>query len=81
MKAVVLPGHRIEISTPELPEGATVELIVLPEGMPAALPAEPGEPRLSALDLIASFPSGPRSAPSFEEIERNFRQERDAWER
>ncbi len=27
----VLPGHRIEIMTPELPEGTNVELIVLPD--------------------------------------------------
>jgi len=41
LETTVLPGHRVEITAPELPEGATVEVIVvLPETAPAkTLPA------------------------------------------
>lgn len=32
IEATVLPGHRVEFSAPELPEGATVEVtVVVPE--------------------------------------------------
>jgi hypothetical protein len=37
METTVLPGHRLEISNPELPDGATVEVIVLIMG-PSAQP-------------------------------------------
>ena len=29
VQTTVLPGHRLEVSTPELPEGANVEVIVV----------------------------------------------------
>jgi hypothetical protein len=36
METTVLPGHRVQISAPELPEGAKVEVIVvLPEKLQA----------------------------------------------
>ncbi|MCI0459510.1 MAG: hypothetical protein L0Z62_21375 [Gemmataceae bacterium] len=35
METTVLPGHRLEISAPELPEGAKVEVIVV---LPATAP-------------------------------------------
>ena len=37
LKATVLLGHRLEVHSPELPEGATVEVIVV---LPAAAPAQ-----------------------------------------
>jgi hypothetical protein len=71
---MVLPGHRLEIRSPELPEGATVEVIVL-------LPEQPGPRRMSMLELVASLPPGPRAFPTWEEYERHLQEERDAWER
>ena len=47
LNATVLPGHRIEIIAPELPEGTRVELIVLPH-----LPASSPEPAHSFKDVI-----------------------------
>ena len=42
METTILPGHRLEVSAPELPEGAKVEVIVI-------LPEQPKPRRLSML--------------------------------
>jgi hypothetical protein len=74
IQTTILPGHRIEIAAPELPEGQPVEVVVL---VPA--PATPPGPSL--LEFLDSLPPGPRSFPTWEEMERHFQEERDAWER
>lgn len=70
----VLPGGRVEVVAPQLREGEEVEVTI-------ALPEQraPGDPGL--LEFLNSLPSGPRSAATWEEVERQFREERDAWER
>jgi hypothetical protein len=73
LQATVLPGHRIELSSPDLPEGSKVDVIVL---MPAASPE-----RRAILDYLDSLPAGPRSCSSWEEFERIFQQEKDSWDR
>ena len=74
MQATVLPGNRLEIIAPELPEGQIVEVIVL-------LPVAAAKPRQSALDFIESLPPGPRCYPTWEETERAFQEERNSWDR
>ena len=69
----VLPGHRIEITAPELPEGNAVEVIVV---LPAAPPGQ-----RTVLDFLDSLPSGPRSYSTWEQFERGFQEERNAWDR
>lgn len=72
VQTTVLPGHRIEITAPELPEGGAVDVIVvLPEAPP---------PR-TILDFLDALPAGPRSYPSWDEMEKRFQEERDSWER
>lgn len=73
LETTVLPGHRLEIHTPELPEGAKVEVIIhLPNG----------EPQFgSALEFLESLPPGPRAFNTWEEYEQHLREERDSWER
>jgi hypothetical protein len=74
LETTVLPGHRLEISAPELPDGAKVEVIVV-------LPEKP-EPRFgSALEFLESLPPGPRAFPTWEEYERFLEEEKNAWER
>ena len=73
MPAQVGPEHRIELIAPELVEGTRVEVIVVPQTERVQ-----GE---NFLDLIASFPPGPRSASTWEEVEANFRADRDSWDR
>ncbi|MCC6418350.1 MAG: hypothetical protein IT429_08925 [Gemmataceae bacterium] len=74
LETTVLPGHRLEISAPELPEGATVEVIVV-------LPGKPEPQFSSALDFLKSLPSDPRAFPTWEEYEQHLREEKDAWDR
>src|SRR5690349_6780965 len=74
LEATVLPGHRLEITAPELPEGATVEVIVV-------LPSQPQPPRVSMLDFLATLPPGPLLFKTPEEANRYLQEERDSWER
>jgi hypothetical protein len=74
IETTILPGHRLEISDPQLPEGATVEVIVV-------LPEKPKPQFGSALEFLESLPPGPRAFKTWEEYERHLREERDSWER
>jgi hypothetical protein len=74
LEATVLPGHRLELSAPELPEGATVEVIVV-------LPATPPPRRQSMLEFLAALPPGPLAFPTWEEYEQHLQEEKNAWER
>jgi hypothetical protein len=69
----VLPGKRIEITAPDLAEGQTVDVLVM------ARPERPAGKSL--VEFLESLPPGPRSAATWEEVERNFQEERNAWDR
>ena len=69
----VLPGHKIEITAPELREGDEVRVVVLPVSPPA-----PG--RLSGLEIIQAY-KGPRAFASAEDIDRYINEERNSWDR
>jgi hypothetical protein len=73
METTILPGHRLEISAPELPEGARVEVIVV-------LPVVPPPRRLSMLEYLATLPPGPLLFQTPEDANRYLQDERDAWE-
>jgi hypothetical protein len=74
LEAVVLPGHRLEITALELPEGVKVEVIVV-------LLERPQTRFASALEFLESLPPGPRAFKTWEEYEHHLQQEKDAWER
>jgi hypothetical protein len=74
VETTVLPGHRLEIAVPELPEGAKVEVIVM-------LPDAAASTRPSMLDFLATLPPGPLLFPTPEDADQYVREERDAWER
>lgn len=78
--ATVLPGGKLEVVVPELQArvGETVEVDV---PVPAPAPGPTDLPKSRIYDLIQSLPPGPRSAESFEEIERQFQEMRDEWDR
>jgi hypothetical protein len=73
VETVVLPGNRVEVRSPDLPEGARVEVIVV-------LPPGPGPTHHSALDYLESLPPGPRAFPTWEEYDRHLKAERESWE-
>jgi hypothetical protein len=77
VRATVLPGGKLEIISPALPVGQSVEVtITLPDTSRPAVPPQQG-----IYDFLQSLPPGPRSAESWEEIERQFQEERDSWDR
>ena len=73
METTILPGHRLEISAPELPEGATVQVIVL-------LPETPVLPQLSMLEFLKTLPPRPLLFETPADADRYLREERDSWE-
>ena len=74
LETTVLPGHRLEVSAPELPEGIKVEVIVVFPGKP---PSQFG----SALEFLESLPPGPHAFKTWEEYDQHLREEPDSGER
>jgi hypothetical protein len=74
MTTKVLPGNKIEINVPELPEGTSVEVFLV-------LSKSPESQRHSALEFLDSLPAGPRSSRTWIEIEQYIQEERNSWER
>jgi len=70
----VLPGHRIEITSPELLEGQAVEVTVV-------VPKEHSPQRLSALEIINKLPPGPHCFATWDEYERHLEMEKNSWDR
>ncbi len=70
----VLPGNRVEVTNPELKEGDEVEVVIK-----SASPDASAE--MTLMQFLDSLPEGPRSAATWEEVERQFREERDSWDR
>jgi hypothetical protein len=76
MTTTVLPGHKIEITAPELPVGGTVDVTVTVPG-----PATPPAPESKGiLDFINSSPFR-KTAEEWEQFERDFQEERNSWDR
>jgi hypothetical protein len=76
METTVLPGNRVEVTDPKLPEGARVEVIVV-------LEEKPQRQFASALEFLHSLPAGPspRCFPTWEEYEKFLREEKESWDR
>jgi len=68
----VLPGNRIELSTPDLPEGQSVEVVLRFE-------SSDEKARGGILEFLDSLPPGPRSARTWDELEASLQTEREAW--
>jgi hypothetical protein len=73
MTAVVQKGHRIELVDPTLPEGQSVLIHVMLAGSAAN--------RSSLSEFIRSLPPGTRTEAEWVEFDRQFRLDRDAWDR
>lgn len=72
VKTIVLPGGKIEISTPELIPGQRASVVVTIED------SEPTEQR-HVIDILAALP-GHRLFHSAEEVDAYLHEERDSWE-
>ena len=70
-QTTVLPGHRIELSAPELPEGSSATVfVVLGEG---------SGPKRRLSEVLAGYAGG-RLFRTAEEVDSFLRAERDAWD-
>ncbi|HET6385027.1 MAG TPA: hypothetical protein VFJ58_16670 [Armatimonadota bacterium] len=78
LNTTVLAGHRIEITAPELPEGTSVELIVLP-GAPVSSAQAPRVFQ-DVIDFLDSLAPVRRTPDEWAEVEREFREERASWD-
>lgn len=74
LETTILPGHRLEITNQDLPDGARVEVIVV-------VPGKLGAPFPSALEFLESLPVGPRAFKTWDEYEKHLREGRDSWDR
>ena len=72
ISTTVLPGSRIEVTAPGLPEGQLVQIVVQ---------FDPPPKQGGILEFLDSLPQGPRSAKSWEEFEELFQAERNSWDR
>lgn len=59
----------------EIKPGVYRSMVVVLEGPGVA------SPRRSVLEVLDSLPPGPRSASTWDEIERQFQEERRSWDR
>lgn len=73
-QATVQPGGLIEVRSNELPEGATVEVIVLVE-IPNSEEAKP-----KGLSRFLGATKGKGSFSGVADIDAYIRQERDSWD-
>ena len=69
-QTTVLPGHRIEVSAPELPEGSQVTVTV-----DLAQPS----PKRRLRDVLAGYAGG-QVFRTAEEADTHLRQERESWD-
>ena len=72
IETIVLPGGRIEISSPELIPGQKVTVWI-------ALEPAPAEKRALS-EILGDYPGG-RLFKTAEEVDAYIREERDSWER
>jgi hypothetical protein len=72
IETTILPGHRIEIQAPELPEGRSATVFVLVEEKPLS------KRRLS--EILADYRGG-QLFRSAEEVDDYLRAERESWDK
>lgn len=73
LTGTVQPGGHVEVSSPLLPAGKAVDVLVL-------FPQETDVTRRSATDILAEAP-GHLAFQTAEEADAYIREERDAWKR
>lgn len=77
--ATVKPGGLIEFRSDELPEGATVDVIVRIE-IPNPTEAEPEAAKPKGLVRFIGATKGKGSFSSVADVDEYIRQERDSWD-
>ena len=70
----VLPGNRVEITSPQLREGDRVQVVV-------ELEVDPIAGRKSALDIINEYHGTGAARRTAQQIDAELQEERDSWDR
>jgi len=71
LQTIVLPGHKIEIQSPELPVGSHAKV---------SIQIEDGDPPKRRIgDILKDYPGG-RLFKTAEEVDAYIRAERDSWD-
>ena len=79
LRTPILPGHRIEITAPELPESEEVEVIVvLPE--PASPLLEKPRQFKDVMEFLNSLTPVQRTPEEWAEVERQIQEEKNSWD-
>ena len=73
LSATVLPGHRIEVTAPDVSVGRRVEVIVFDD-------LDRTAPNESMMQFLDRLPRRERTEAEWREIDRQFSAERDAWD-
>jgi hypothetical protein len=81
IETTILPGRRIEVTSPDLPESGPVEVLVVVPNTSATTPVDAPAAESSIVEFLDRLPAGPRSASSWAELDLAIDQERNAWER
>ncbi len=71
LRTTILPGHRIELTAPELPEGRHANVFVLLE--------EPEEAKRPLWEVIGDYQGG-QVFQSAEQVDAYLKAERESWE-
>lgn len=78
-RAIVKPGGFIEVHSDELPEGATIEVIMLIEPSQAERP-ESNESNPGTFSHFVGATKGKGSFSGVADIDAYIREERDSWD-
>lgn len=78
VRTTVLPGHRIDVAAPDLPEGADVELVV---SIRQADPISADRKYRPMIEIAECRPVDPPPFGSWEAFDRFLQQEKDSWDR
>ncbi len=79
LTARVLPGQRLEVHSADLKVGSEVELIVFEKETANSSEAEPPRQFRDVIEFLDSLPPSNLTREDWERIEREFREEREAW--
>jgi len=71
LQTTILPGHRIEVVVPELPEGRKATLFVVID--------EPEPAKKSLREVLGDYPGG-QVFRSAEQVDAYLKSERESWE-
>lgn len=72
IQTTVLPGHRIELHVPELPEGRRATVLISM--------SDEETPKRPLREVLAGYPGG-QLFKTAEEVDAYLREERDSWDR